>query len=156
SRYRQTVEEVNDVLSNLKQHFPAYDAQGYEIAGFFWHQGWNDGTNREFAQQYELNMSNFIKDMRKDLGDADLPFVIATSGMGGPDATGVAGFLGKSIEPAQIAAAKKHARCQAVPTRTFQRHKPGRQKSHWHNSAESYCLVGAASGKAMIEIVTAK
>ncbi len=88
-------------------------------------------------------------------GHTDLPFVIATSGMGGPDATGVAGGLAKNVEPAQMAAAEKYDNCVAVPTRHFQRHKPGRQKSHWHNSAESYCLVGDAAGKAMVEILKA-
>jgi hypothetical protein len=153
SRYRQTLAEVRDTLENLKERCPGYEGQGYEIAGFFWHQGWNDGCSREFSQEYEVNMTNFIKDMRKDLGNEKLPFVIATSGMGGPDATGVAGGLAKNIEPAQVAAAAKYDRCTAVPTRHFQKHKPGRQKSHWHNSAESYCLVGDASAKAMIEIL---
>ncbi len=155
-RYRQVLTEVHDVLSNLKKEFPGYQGQGYEIAGFFWHQGWNDGTKKNFSQEYETNMTNFIKDMRKDLGNSDLPFVIATSGMGGPDATGVAGGLAKNIEPAQIAAAEKYDHCIAVPTRHFQKHKPGRQKSHWHNSAESYCLVGDASGRAMVEILNSK
>ncbi len=91
--------------------------------------------------------------MREDLGDENLPFIIATSGMGGPDATGVAGGLGKNIEPAQVDAAKKYKNCTAVETRQFQKHKPGRQKSHWHNSAESYVLVGDASAKAMIELL---
>lgn len=152
-RYRQTLSEVKEVLSNLKENFPGYQGQGYEIAGFFWHQGWNDATNKSFAQEYESNMTHFIKDIRKDLGNEELPFVIATSGMGGPDATGVAGFMGRSIEPAQINAAKKYDHCIAVPTRHFQKHKPGRQKSHWHNSAECYILVGDASGKAMIKIL---
>lgn len=152
-KYTQVLTEVKEVLANLTANFPAYEDQGFEIAGFFWHQGWNDGCSKEFSQQYEENMTNFIKDMRKDLGNENLPFVIATSGMGGPDATGVAGWLGKSIEPAQIAAAKKYDRCVAVPTRHFQRHQPGRQKSHWYNSAESYCLVGDAAAKAMIEIL---
>ncbi|MGF1583622.1 MAG: sialate O-acetylesterase [Gemmataceae bacterium] len=156
SKYRQTLSEVREVLDDLKKHFPDYQGQGYEIAGFFWHQGWNDATNREFAAEYEKNMSNFIQDIRKDLGNKKLPFVIATSGMGGPKATRVAGFLAKSIEPAQMAAAKKHDYCVAVPTRHFQRHKPGRQKSHWHNSAESYCLVGDASARAMIKIIKGK
>jgi alpha-galactosidase len=156
SRYRQSLAEVRDTLKHLKDRCPAYEGQGYEIAGFFWHQGWNDATRRDFAEAYEVNMTNFIKDMRKDLGNEKLPFVIATSGMGGPDATGVAGYLGKSIEPAQVAASKKYEHCTAVSTRHFQKHKPGRQKSHWHNSAESYCLVGDAAAKAMIEILKSK
>ncbi len=155
-RYRQVLSEVKEVLSNLEEHFPGYQDQGYEIAGFFWHQGWNDGCDRAFTQEYEANMTHFIKDMRKDLGNESLPFVIATSGMGGPDATGVAGGLAKNIEPAQMAAAEKYDNCVAVPTRHFQRHQPGRQKSHWYNSAESYCLVGDASGKAMIALLKEK
>lgn len=153
SRYRQTLAEVKDLLTKLDKEFPETKGRKYEIAGFFWHQGWNDGCDRSFTQEYESNMTHFIKDMRKDLGNEDLPFVIATSGMGGPDATGVAGGLGKNIEPAQVNAAKKYENCVAVETRHFQKHKPGRQKSHWHNSAESYCLVGDAAGKAMIELL---
>jgi alpha-galactosidase len=156
SRYRSMLEEVQMVLGNLKKHFPSYRGQGYEIVGFLWHQGWNDACSKNFAKEYEANMSNFIVDLRKDLGVKNLPFVIATSGMGGPKASGVAGFLGKSIEPQQIAAAARHKRCTAVPTRHFQIHKPGRQKSHWHNSAESYCLVGDASAQAMIKILVGK
>jgi alpha-galactosidase len=152
-KFTQTVSEVKEVLASLKSLFPRYRGQGFEIAGFFWHQGWNDGCNKNFAREYEKNMVNFIRDMRKELGRPDLPFVIATSGMGGKGASGVAGFLGKAIEPAQVAAAEKTANCTAVPTRHFQHHKPGRQKSHWHNSAESYCLVGDASAKAMIELL---
>jgi len=153
SLYRQTLAEVNKVLSNLDSKFPKAKEHGYEIAGFFWHQGWNDGCDKAFTQEYESNMTHFIKDMRKDLGNEDLPFVIATSGMGGPDATGVAGGLGKNIEPAQVNAAKKYENCTAVETRHFQKHKPGRQKSHWHNSAESYVLVGHAAATAMLEIL---
>ena len=153
SRYRQTLGEVKEILSTLEEKFPEAKGRGYEIAGFFWHQGWNDGCDRAFTQEYESNMTHFIKDMRKDLGNENLPFVIATSGMGGPDATGVAGGLGKNIEPAQVNASKKHENCTAVETRHFQKHKPGRQKSHWHNSAESYCLVGDAAAKAMIELL---
>jgi len=152
-KYTQVLSEVKEVLDNIKANFPGYKGQGHELVGFFWHQGWNDGCKKEFTQEYEKNMINFIKDMRKDLGNEDLPFVIATSGMGGPDATGVAGGLGKNIEPAQVNAAAKYEHCTAVETRKFQKHKPGGQKSHWHNSAESYCLVGDASAKAMIEIL---
>jgi alpha-galactosidase len=154
SRYRQVLSEVHDVLSNLKKEFPKLGRQGYEIAGFFWHQGWNDGCSRQFSQEYENNMTHFIENMRKDLGNGKLPFVIATSGMGGPDATGVAGGLARNIEPAQVKAAAKYDRCVAVETRQFQIHKPGRQKSHWHNSAESYCLVGDAAARAMIGILS--
>ena len=153
SKYRQTLEEVHSVLDSLDQHFPAAKGRDISMEGIVWHQGWNDGTNRAFAEEYESNMLHFVRDIRKALDNEELPFVIATSGMGGPDATGVAGYLAKGIEPAQVAAADQLDHCIAVPTRHFQRHQPGRQKSHWYNSAESYCLVGDAAAQAMLKLL---
>lgn len=163
--YTKILTDVKECLSNLQKHFPAYKGQGYEIAGFFWHQGWNDACNKAFGQAYEKNMINFIKDIRKDLagigGKAGtgegIPFVIASSGMGGPDdSSSTIAYIKKVIEPAQMAAAQKSPNCAGVPTRSFQRHKPGGQKYHWYNSAESYVLVGNASAKAMIELLKKK
>ena len=54
-----------------------------ELAGFGWHQGWNDRVNQSFNDEYEQNMANFIRDIRKDLGSPGLPFVIAETGMSG-------------------------------------------------------------------------
>ena len=33
---------MNEATANLGTYFPDYDGRGYEIAGFGWHQGWND------------------------------------------------------------------------------------------------------------------
>ena len=49
----------------------------YELAGFGWHQGWNDRISDKFNAEYESNMAHFIRDIRKDLGAPALPFVIA-------------------------------------------------------------------------------
>src|SRR5689334_13364652 len=41
--YRLMVEHVKRVIGDIKRVVPEYDgAQGYEIAGFVWLQGWND------------------------------------------------------------------------------------------------------------------
>ncbi len=144
TKYKAVLTETKEVLDNLKKQFPTLKSEEYEIAGFFWHQGWNDGCNREFTKEYEVNMVNFVNDMRKDLGIKDLPFIIATSGMGGK---------GGAVAPAQIAAAKKLERCTSVDTIPFRGHKVGRQISHWFNSAESYSKIGDASAKAMIELL---
>ncbi len=144
TKYKAVLTETKEVLDNLKKQFPSLKSDEYEIAGFFWHQGWNDGCNREFTKEYEVNMVNFVNDMRKDLGIKDLPFIIATSGMGGK---------GGAVAPAQVAAAKKLERCTAVDTIPFRGHKVGRQISHWFNSAESYSKIGDASAKAMIELL---
>ncbi len=81
--YRLMLEEVSSTLENLKEHFPEYKGQGYEIAGFVWFQGWNDMINAQYTAEYADNMANFIRDVRKDLKAPKLPFVIGQLGVGG-------------------------------------------------------------------------
>jgi hypothetical protein len=49
-----------------------------EIAGILWMQGENDGVeeNGKYASSYGTNLTNFIKQLRTDLGKPDLRFVI--------------------------------------------------------------------------------
>ncbi|MFN0074957.1 MAG: sialate O-acetylesterase [Prosthecobacter sp.] len=92
--YRLMIEHVKKVLGDLKRVVPSYDAaQGYELAGFAWFQGWNDlvdsGTypNRDKPggyDAYSTAMAHFIHDVRKDLNTPKLPFVIGVLGVGGP------------------------------------------------------------------------
>ena len=92
--YRLMVEHVKKVLADLKRVVPDYDAaQGYELAGFAWFQGWNDmvdsGTypNRDKPggyDAYSTAMAHFIRNVRRDLNAPKLPFVIGVLGVGGP------------------------------------------------------------------------
>ncbi len=94
--YRLMVEHVRKVLRDIKRVVPDYDAaQGYELAGFAWFQGWNDmvdsGTypNRDKPGGYDAYseaMAHFIRDVRRDLNAPKLPFVIGVLGVGGPTA----------------------------------------------------------------------
>jgi len=94
--YRLMVDHVKSVLADIKHVVPSYDAaQGYELAGFAWFQGWNDmvdsGTypNRDKPggyDAYSTAMAHFIRDVRKDLNTPKLPFVIGVMGVGGPTA----------------------------------------------------------------------
>ncbi len=94
--YRLMIEHVKKVLGDIKHVVPGYDAaQGYELAGFAWFQGWNDmvdsGTypNREKPggyDAYSTAMAHFIRDVRKDLKAPKMPFVIGVLGVGGPTA----------------------------------------------------------------------
>ena len=68
---------------------------GYQLAGFVWFQGWNDMVNRDVyppvsadsdVNQYATysdRLSEFIRDVRKDLDTPELPFVIGVMGVGG-------------------------------------------------------------------------
>ena len=92
--YRLMVEHVKMVLADIKRVVPDYDAaQGYELAGFAWFQGWNDmvdGTTYPDREKpggydaYSVAMAHFIRDVRRDLNAPKLPFVIGVLGVGGP------------------------------------------------------------------------
>ena len=150
--YKELIQHVKDVLANLKTLFPDYDGKGYQLAGFGWHQGWNDRINQAFNDEYEKNLANFIRDVRKDLGVPKLPFVIAETGMSGPSESHPRAL---SLMRAQAAVAK-YAEFQGnaafVGTRDFYRppeKSPSAQGYHWNNNAETYLLIGTAMGEAM-------
>lgn len=83
SSYRAMIQEVRDTLADLKEHFPNYAGQGYEIAGFVWFQGWNDMINKDFTAEYARNLEHLIRDLLKDLKQPNLPVVVAQMGVGG-------------------------------------------------------------------------
>lgn len=92
--FRLMIDHVKAVLEDIDRVYPDYDEkQGYELAGFVWFQGWNDmvdgGTYPSRDQpggydQYSHLMAQFIRDVRRDLGCPELPFVIGVLGVGGP------------------------------------------------------------------------
>ncbi len=81
SSYRNMMAEVKDVMENYATMFPELKGHTPELAGFVWFQGWNDQYGAQ--DEYASNMKHFIKDVRKDLGVANLPFVIAAMGQNG-------------------------------------------------------------------------
>ncbi len=150
--YKEIVKHTKDVLANLKTEFPDYQGQGYELAGFGWHQGWNDRVNQAFNDEYEKNMAHFIRDIRKDLGVKNLPFVIAETGMGGNEEKNPRAL---SLMRAQAAVAdypEFKGNVAFVGTKGFWRPKevsPTGQNYHWNGNAETYYLIGTAMGDAM-------
>jgi len=95
--YRLMVEHVKKVLADAKRVVPDYDpAQGYEIAGFVWLQGWNDMVDGDVYPQrnkpggyaaYSEVMAQFIRDVRKDFSAPKMPFVIGVLGVDGLNAS---------------------------------------------------------------------
>ena len=94
--YRRMIDHVKLVLADLKRLVPDYDpAQGFELAGFAWFQGWNDMVdgstypNRDKPggyDAYSTAMAHFIREVRRDLSAPKLPFIIGVLGVGGPTA----------------------------------------------------------------------
>jgi hypothetical protein len=97
--YRLMIEHVKKVLANPKRVCPEYDAaQGFEVAGFVWLQGWNDMVDYDVYPEvpensreprftnYSACLTALIRDVRKDLKVPELPFVIGVMGVGGANA----------------------------------------------------------------------
>jgi len=154
--YTKMIEEVHEALADLKKHFPDYDGRGYELAGFVWFQGWNDMVNGKAVPQYEQNLVNLIKDIRKELKAPKLPVVIGELGNGGPNARG--NML--AFREAQAAAAEPaEFKGNVIFVKTAQFARPPSKSPcrghlhHWFANAESYFLIGDALGKGMKKLL---
>ena len=144
--YTQMLQEVREVLGDLKKHFPSWAGRGHEIAGLVWFQGWNDMFDKAATAEYEQNLANLIRDVRKDLGVPGLPVVIGETGNGG----------NLAVRGAQAAAARRaefRGDVAFVETGIFLR--PAKESPnvghghHWFGNAESYFLIGDSMGWAM-------
>ncbi len=158
--YTATVNGTKDVMKNFKTLYPQWKEYTPQIAGFGWFQGWNDRCDDGTAsREYEVNMVNFIKDIRKDLALPNMPFVIGECGLCGPNETNPNALL---VMKAQKAAAEKpvfKGNVAFVGTVNFYREpseSPTTEWHHWHQNAESYCLVGEGMGHAMLKLLAPK
>lgn len=156
--YAEVLRHVKEITGDLKRYYPKYDGRGFEIAGFGWHQGWNDRINSDAVDAYEKNMVHFIKDMRQDLGVKNLPFVIANTGMGGWENPKRYKERVEKLMTAQLAPSdpKKYPEFNGtvagVETRDFQRgleESPSKQGYHWNRNWETYYLIGTSMGEEM-------
>ncbi len=155
--YKLMLENIALALADLRASDEPSKDPAYEIAGLVWYQGWNDGCDPEHAvPEYEQNLVNLIKDLRTDLGVANLPVVVAE--LTGPwkEAPGAWDTLRK----AQAAAAARpefKGNVVFVPTHDFVRApedspNPG-HGHHEFGNAETYLLVGDAMGRAMLGLI---
>jgi hypothetical protein len=107
-------EHVKKVLADPKQVMPDYDAaQGFEIAGFAWLQGFNDMVDGQVYPKhdkpdsfdmYSELLAHFIRDVRKDLDAPKMPFVIGVMGVGGlkDQSSSMVAFRNAMAAPAEM------------------------------------------------------
>ncbi|MCU0781163.1 MAG: Ig-like domain repeat protein, partial [Akkermansiaceae bacterium] len=147
--YTGMVSRVNQVLASLATYYPAYTGGGYEIAGFGWHQGWND-IGQTIAE-YETNLTNLIHDLRAEFGVPDLPVVIGNTGM--------ANGSGGNVLVAQMNVGNPALHPEFAGTVTTVDTRPfdygtllggSDEGYHWNWNAESYFKIGESMGKAMM------
>jgi|GEM_PF-699205 len=156
--YREMIRIVKDVCANVETHFPELKGYKIEFAGFGWDQGWNDQYDPAMVAEYDRNMANLIKDVRKELNAPNLPFVITSTGQLGP---GTAGDLAALCEIQMgMGDPKKHPEFKgtvaSVETRGFARpakESPSDFDYHWNHNGESHYLVGEAMGQAMVKLL---
>jgi alpha-galactosidase len=168
--YRDMLKEVNDTLADLKKHFPGYEGQGYEIAGFVWFQGWNDMINADSTAEYTQNLTHFIHDVRKDFKSSKLPFVIGQMGVDGekPSANvkkfkdAQAAVMGVPEFKGNVALVKTDVfwdtEAEAVFKKDWRKNLEEWNKVgsdypfHYLGSAKTMCKIGRAFGEAVIEL----
>ncbi len=153
--YTELVGHVRDTLAGMEELFPALAGRDAELAGFGWHQGWNDRINQEFNDAYEENLAHLVRDLRRDLDAPELPFVVAETGMSGHEEKHPRAL---SLMRAQAAVAERPEFAGTVAfvgTRDFFRPKeesPSGQAFHWNNNAETYTLIGEGMALALLRL----
>ena len=151
--YKRMLAEYHKGLAKLGDEFPHLAKREPELSGFVWFQGWNDMFDDKALKEYEANLINLVKDVRREFRQPDLPVVIGELGNGGPEA----GKNMLAIRAAQKAAAKALGPNTAfVQTTQFAR--PAKESPnvghghHWFGNAESYFLIGDALGHALLNL----
>lgn len=174
--YRKLIAHVKEELATFEKKFPALNGYQPEIAGFIWHQGFNDKIRAEYREtkyaDYTKWLAQFIRDVRKDLTAPNMPFVIGELSTGGIPSRG-------DFQTAQANTAKLpefNGRVVFVPTAEFydtQAHElylrgfwkgTDEQKAQWlavgndrpyHylGSGKTYYLKGRAFGDAVLKVM---
>ncbi len=156
-QYTHMVTTVKEVLANLGNEFPEFAGRSYQVVGFGWHQGWQDGGEQAMASEYETNMADFIQDVRKEFNPS-MSFVIANSGFFGDKLSG----LRLDVLKAQnaMADAVKYPQFKGnvavVDTRPMWRDEtvsPSNFGYHWNHNGYTHYEMGAGMGKAMLKLL---
>lgn len=171
--YRLLVSETQKSLQELDTLFPKLQGREYEIAGIVWHQGFNDVINRDLKANdytdYTKWLQMFIKDLRKDLGAPNAPFVIGELSTGGipnrgtfqvaqaaaaklPEFEGNVAFV-PTAEFYDVAAHELYEKnyWKGTPEQKAEWEKVGNDRPyHYLGSGKTYYLKGQAFGNAML------
>ena len=155
--YREMIALTRAALARLRAHegllARALGSDGrLVLAGFAWHQGWNDRLNDKFTAEYEANLAHFIRDVRRELGGPALPFVIGETGMTGPTEKHPRALALMRAQAAVANQTEFMGNVAFVGTQAFWRtveDSPNNHGHHWNSNAGTYPLIGEAMGEAM-------
>lgn len=154
--YGNATAYASKALANLSAVFPAYDAaEGHELVGWSWHQGWNDGCSVNMSFEYEFNLANLIRDLDSHFGKPLLASVAVQGTSGGWDEQPSRRLEVIRAQYNVSTYAEFENRVAAVETRGFWRDfaetSDGacNQGYHWNCNGASYFFIGTAAAQAM-------
>lgn len=160
--YNNMILKVKDVTENLGDEFPEWSQYDHEISGFVWFQGWNDGASDDFLNEYESNLTHLVNDVRNDLNNPHLPFVIASSGQGGFESSNdswvqsMQNIVSVAQETVGCNDSIYGGRVGFVDTKPFYLGRPASPDDaiyHFNNNALTFLNIGKAMGDEMIEAI---
>lgn len=160
--YNQMIQIVQQVTQNLSTEFPNIGTSNFEISGLAWFQGWNDGDNNGFLNEYESNLHHLINDVRTDLAIPDLPIVVASSGQGGllisndPWVQGIQNIISVAQETVACDDAAYGGHVGFIDTKPFYYDvsvSPYDGVFHFNNNALTFLNVGKSMGNEMIAAI---
>ena len=157
--YDAMIQTVREVTQNLGSEFPEMGVTDFEISGFSWFQGWNDGASSSFLDEYESNLHHLISDVRNDLGAPNLPVVIVNSGHGGFEASSdlwvqdMQNIVSVAQETVGCNDSIYGGKVGFVETKQYylnSSESPLDAIHHFHNNALTFLNIGKAMGEEMI------
>ncbi|MEM8585059.1 MAG: sialate O-acetylesterase [Bacteroidota bacterium] len=160
--YNEMIQTVQEVTQDLSSEFPDLGVSDFEISGFAWFQGWNDGAEDSFLEEYESNLNHLVNDVRSDLGVPDLPVIIASSGHGGYT---LSSDLWVQSMQTIVSVAQENVGCDDdtyggrvgfADTKLFfidQSESPDDAIHHFNNNALTFLNIGKALGDEMIKAI---
>lgn len=150
--YLELIDGVKQTLADIPRYCPDFADRSPELVGMVWFQGIADAGSPAFSAAYEKNLTGLIQDLRKELNSPGLPVVIAALGQHGEKMQP----LQRKVHDAQMAIAPKIPHTAAVDTIPYffpKEKSPGGREWDYHNNAESFLLIGEATGKAMLPLM---
>lgn len=150
--YLELIDGVKQTLADIPRYCPDFANRTPELAGIVWFQGIADAGSPAFSAAYETNLTGFIQDLRKEFHQPKLPIVIAALGQYGEKMLPLA----RKVHDAQMAIAQKVPHTAAVDTIPYffpKEKSPGGREWDYHNNAESFLLIGEATGKEMLRLM---
>jgi hypothetical protein len=152
-QYDGDVAAAKKVLENLDTYYPG--AKEYEVAGFFWWQGDKDMRNPAHFEQYEKNLIQLIKALRKDFNAPEAKFVTASLGQTEKGSKSGDGVILDAME-AVSKSKDPELKGKVGFVYTHPLSKGGSSSGHYSGNPETYMNVGEAMGKAMVELLKNK